>query len=54
MGRVFRMDYSKGRQIKPVGRLIHFYMGLRMRNFAPEEPIRVINHLLCTEPRTSK
>lgn len=53
-GRLFRMDYTKGRQIKPVGRQIHFYMAIRMRNFAPEEPIRVINHLLCTEPRTSK
>ena len=53
-GRVFRMDYAKGRQIKPVGRLIYFYMALRMRNFAPEEPIRVINHLLCIEPRVSK
>jgi hypothetical protein len=53
-GRVFRMDYAKGRQIKPVGRLIHFYMGVRMRNFAPEAPIRIINHLLGTEPRPSK
>lgn len=53
-GRVFRMDYSKGRQIKPVGRNVHFYMALRMRNFAPEEPIRVINHLLGVEPRVSK
>jgi hypothetical protein len=53
-GRVFRMDYVKGRQIKPVGRLIYFYMGLRMRNFAPEEPIRVINHLLGVAPSPSK
>jgi hypothetical protein len=53
-GRVFRMDYAKGRQVKPVGRHVHFYMALRMRNFAPEEPIRVINHLLGVEPRVSK
>jgi hypothetical protein len=53
-GRVFRMDYAKGRQIKPVGRHVHFYMALRMRNFAPEEPIRIINHLLSVEPRTSQ
>ncbi|MCP4899945.1 MAG: hypothetical protein GY906_23500 [bacterium] len=53
-GRVFRMDYSKGRQIKPAGRNVHFYMAVRMRNFAPEEPIRIINHLLCETPRASK
>ena len=53
-GRVFRMDYSRGRQIKPVGRNIHHFMGIRMRNFAPEEPVRIINHLLCTEPRSSR
>lgn len=53
-GRVFRMDYAKGRQIKPVGRLIHWYMAVRMRNFAPEEPIEIINHLLGVEPRVSK
>lgn len=53
-GRVFRMDYEKGRQIKPVGRRIYNHMALRMRNFAPEAPVRLINHLLCTEPRSSK
>jgi hypothetical protein len=53
-GRVFRMDYQKGRQVKPVGRLVHWFMAVRMRNFAPEEPIEIINHLLCVEPRTSK
>lgn len=53
-GRVFRMDYAKGRQIKPVGRDIHNHMAIRMRNFAPEEPIRIINHVLCEEPRGSK
>ncbi len=53
-GRVFRMDYERGRQVKPVGRNIHFFMAVRMRNFAPEEPVRVINHLLGMEPRSSK
>lgn len=53
-GRTFLMDNSRGRQVRPVGRNIHFFMGVRMRNFAPEEPIRIINHLLCVEPRTSK
>lgn len=53
-GRIFRMDYEKGRQIKPVGRDIYNFMALRMRNFAPEEPIRLINHSLCVTPRASK
>lgn len=53
-GREFRMDYSKGRQVRPVGRLIYNHMAVRMRNFAPEEPIRVINHVLCTQPSGSK
>jgi hypothetical protein len=53
-GRVFRMDYQKGRQIKPVGRLVHWYQAVRMRNFAPEEPIEIINHLLGSEMRPSK
>jgi len=53
-GRVFRMDYSKGRQVKPVGRNIHMFMAVRMRNFAPDEPIRIINHVLGENPITSK
>lgn len=53
-GRVFRMDYSKGRQVKPVGRYVHSFMAVRFRNFAPEEPISIINHLLMVTPRTSK
>lgn len=53
-GRIFRMDYSKGRQIKPVGRYIHQFMAVRIRNFAPEEPVRIINHILGEEPGKSK
>lgn len=53
-GRVFRMDYAKGRQVQPVGRRVHHFMALRMRNFAPEEPVRIINHLLGVTPRVSK
>ena len=53
-GRVFRMDYEKGRQVKPVGRSVFSFMAVRFKNFAPEEPISVINHLLMMTPRTSK
>lgn len=53
-GRIFSQDYSKGRQVKPVGIAVYDHMAIRMRNFAPEAPISVINHVLCTMPRTSK
>lgn len=44
--RTFLMDYKLGRQKRPVGRDIYAYMGLRFSNFAPEAPIRIINHIL--------
>ena len=53
-GRVFRMDYEKGRQVKPVGRSVFSFMAVRFKNFAPEEPISILNHSLMMTPRTSK
>ena len=53
-GRIFAQDYSKGRQVKPVGISVYDHMAIRMRNFAPEAPISVINHILCASPRSSK
>ena len=53
-GRVFRMDFAKGRQIAPVGRLIHNFQQVRLRNFAPEEPVRILNHTLRIIPKTSR
>jgi hypothetical protein len=53
-GRVFRMDFPSGRQIAPVGRLIHNFQQVRLRNFAPEEPIRILNHTLRIIPKTSR
>lgn len=53
-GRVFAMDYSKGRQIKPIGRIIYNFMGVRMQNFAPEEPISLINHIMLAAPQAGK
>lgn len=50
-GRVFRMDHPTGRQIAPVGRLIHNFQQIRFSNFAPEEPIRVLNHTMRLTPR---
>ena len=53
-GRVFRMDFAVGRQIAPIGRLIHNFQQVRLSNFAPEEPIRILNHTLRITPKTSR
>lgn len=53
-GRLFDMSFNKGRQVQPVGRLIHNYQAVRMSNFAPEEPIRILNHSLMVTPKQSK
>lgn len=53
-GRIFDLSFKKGRQVAPVGRLIHNYQTIRMKNFAPEEPIRILNHSLMVVPRGSK
>ena len=53
-GRLFDMSFNKGRQVHPVGRLVHNYQAVRMSNFAPEEPIRILNHSLMVTPKQSK
>jgi len=53
-GRRYFLDYSKGRQTRPVGRRIHNFMAVRMTNFAPEEPIAIINHILGVEGQKGK
>ncbi len=53
-GRIFDLSFNKGRQVAPVGRLIHNYQAVRMSNFAPEQPIRVINHALMVTPKQSR
>jgi len=54
MGRNFDLGFGTGRQIRPVGRLVHQYMGVRLSNFGTEEPLTIINHLLAMNPRMSK
>lgn len=54
LGRTFDLGFGQGRQIRPVGRLVHNFMGVRLSNFAPEEPLTIINHLLGVIPRQSK
>ena len=53
-GRTYDLGFGQGRQIRPVGRLVHNFMGVRLSNFAPEEPLTIINHVLGVIPRTSK
>ncbi len=53
-GRIFRMDHPKGRQRHPTGKRVYDYMAVRMRNFAPEEPLAILNHSLLVTPRASK
>lgn len=53
-GREFSMDWTYGRQIAPVGRLIHNFQQVRLRNFAPEEPVQILNQTLRITPKTSR
>jgi hypothetical protein len=53
-GRVYDLGFGYGRQIRPVGRLVHNFMGVRLSNFAPEEPLTIINHVLGVIPKQSK
>lgn len=53
-GRLFQMDYKTGKQVRQVEKIVHTYLQTVFSNFAPEEPIRVLNHLLSTTPRESR
>ena len=53
-GRNYDLGFGQGRQIRPVGRLVHNFMGVRLSNFAPDEPLTILNHLLMMNPRLSK
>lgn len=53
-GRQFDLSYSRGRQVHPLGRRIYNYEQVILTNFAPNEPVRVLNHILGIDPHTSK
>lgn len=53
-GHVFDLSFSKGRQIRPVGRNIYNFEQVVISNFAPEQPISILNHFLAVDPHTSK
>ena len=50
-GRTFDLSGTKGRIKRTVGRRVYNYMQVRMSNFAPDEPIQLLNHALLSNPR---
>ena len=44
--RLFDMSFKLGRQVAPLNREVLNFEQVRLSNFAPEEPIRILNHYL--------
>lgn len=53
-GRTFNMNFARGRQIRPVERKLYNFEQVVMTNFAPNSPVRILNHLIAVAPHTSK
>lgn len=53
-GREFNLNFDKGRQTHPIGRLLYNYQQIILTNFATNQPITVLNHYLGVDPHTSK
>ena len=53
-GHTFDLSYVKGRQVRPTGRKLYNFEQVVISNFAPEQPVRLLNHLLAVDPHTSK
>jgi hypothetical protein len=49
--RLVDLSFAKGRQTFPVGRTILNFEQVVMSNFAPEEPARILNHIIRLTPR---
>jgi hypothetical protein len=49
--RVFDLSFASGRQTAPTGRGIFNFLQVVMSNFAPEEPVRILNHTIRVTPR---
>jgi hypothetical protein len=54
LGRTFNMSFVRGRQVAPVGNHLFNFVQVILTNFAPNSPVRILNHLLATQPHTSK
>jgi hypothetical protein len=48
------LSFAKGRQTLPVGRKIYNFEQVVISQFAPEAPVRILNHVVMVEPHTSK
>lgn len=53
-GRLFDMSFIRGRQVAPVGRILYNFQQVILTNFAPNQPVRLLNHLLGIDPHASK
>ena len=53
-GHTFDLSYSRGRQVRPVGRNLYNFEQVVLSNFAPDQPVAILNHLLMLDPHTSK
>lgn len=53
-GRVFDMNFVRGRQIHPVGRNLYNFEQIVLTNFGTNQPVRILNHYLGVDPHTSK
>lgn len=50
-GRVFNLSRAGGRADHPNAREIFQYLQTRLSNFAPDEPVRIFNHILRISPK---
>lgn len=48
------LSFAKGRQTLPVGRKLYNFEQVVISQFAPEAPVRILNHVVMVEPHTSK
>jgi hypothetical protein len=52
--RQVNLNYAFGKQVIPLSREVFTTMQVKLSQFAPESPVRLINFALCVEGRTSK
>lgn len=53
-GRNFDMSQRKGRLTAPLPRVIHNFVAARLHNFAPDEPIELLNHAIMFEAQEGR
>lgn len=53
-GRIFNLSDNEGRQERMGARELFTYLQLRMSNFAPDEPVRLLNHHIRVEGKNQQ